>query len=113
MGELKLSALIDLESYVVGPIGLELALLELWMGQLGKFKEGYFEIQNEWEDFEDNRDLYRFFLYLLYDCLPMGLDACLDSRSKFPQGDRVKSRLQAPRPRLPGSPSNPMNPWEH
>lgn len=113
VGELKLSALIDLESYVIGPIGLEFALLELWMGQLGKFKEGYFEIQNEWEDFEDNRDLYRFFLYLLYDCPPKGLDACLDSRAKFPQGDRIKSRLQVPRPRPPGSPSNPTNPWEH
>ena len=98
----KLAALIDLESYVIGPLGLELVLIELWLGPLGKFKEGYLSTGTKWPDFEKERDLYRFFLYLLYGLPVAGLDACLDSRAKFAQGDRVKSRLEAPRPRPKG-----------
>ena len=105
----KLAALVDIESYVIGPLGLELVLIELWLGYLGKFKEGYLSTGTVWPDFEKERDLYRFFLYLLYGLPGAGLDACLDSRAKFAQGDRVKSRLEAPRPR-PGGYGSPFGP---
>ena len=109
LGDNALSALIDLESYVIGPVGLELVLIELWLGPLDKFKEGYFSTGTKWPNFEADRDLYRFFLYLLYGCPDEGLTACLDSRAKFAQGDRVSSRVLMPRPR-PGGYSNPSGP---
>ncbi len=96
------SALIDFESYVVGPIELELVLVELWLGRHDKFKEAYQSKGAKWPDFEEYRELYRYFLYLLYDCPEMGLKACLDSKALFPQGERVKSPISAPRPRPPG-----------
>lgn len=103
------SALIDIESYVVGPIELELVIVELWLGRHDKFKEAYQDKGAKWPDFEAQRELYRFFLYLLYDCPELGLQACLDSKAMFPQGKRVKSRISAPRPR-PGGYSNPSGP---
>jgi len=109
LGDNALSALIDLESYVIGPIALELVLIELWLGPLVKFKEGYLSTGAKWPAFEDDRDLYRFFLYLLYGCPDEGLTACLDSRNKFSEGEKVRSRISAPRPR-PGGYSNPSGP---
>ena len=99
LGQNTLAALIDLESYVVGPIGLELTLIEFWLGNLRTFKQGYMSEGAQWPNFEEQRDLYRFFLYLLYDCPIMGLDACLNSAAKFPVGERVKGRIEVPRPR--------------
>jgi len=96
------AALVDIESYAIGPIELELVLIELWLGNHGKFKEGYFETGAKWPDLEELRELYRFFLYLLYDCPAQGLDACIDSRSKFPQRDRLRKRSPVPKPRLGG-----------
>lgn len=98
------SALIDIESYVVGPIELELTLVELWLGRHDKFKEAYQDKGAKWPDFEEQRELYRYFLYLLNDCPELGLQACLDSEAKFAQGERVKSRISAPRPRPSGYP---------
>jgi len=111
MSENRISALIDIESYVVGPVELELVLIELWLQNLSPFKQGYFSQGTQWPDFEENRELYRFFLFLLYDCPEAGLKACLDSAAKFPQGDRVQSRMTSPRPRMPGTPSDPYNPF--
>lgn len=109
LGENKLEALIDLEGYVIGPVGLELTFLEFWVEPLASFKEGYLSEGAKWPDFEDQRDLYRFFLYLLYDCPAMGLDACLQYDAKFPTGEEVKSRFEAPRPR-PGGYMSPRGP---
>lgn len=106
----QLTALVDIESYVVGPIELELVLLELWLQKLGKFKEGYLNVNPEWGDYiEDVREVYRFFLFLLYGCPEEGLEACLDSQNRFPLRDNVRSRLSAPRPRPKGywSPHGP------
>ena len=100
----NISALIDIESYVIGPIELELVLLELWLTRLDKFKEAYLESGVLWPDFEETRELYRFFLFLLYDCPEAGLKACLDSAAKFAQGDRVKGRVAIPHPRPGGYP---------
>jgi Ser/Thr protein kinase RdoA (MazF antagonist) len=101
----QLSACIDIEACVVGPVDLELSLIELWLGNLGKFKEGYFSVNKHWPaEIEQNRLLYRYFLFLLYGCPEAGLDACMYSRAKFPQGDRVKARISAPRLRPPGYP---------
>jgi len=97
------------ESYVVAPIELELVLVELWLGKHGKFKEAYLKQGGTWPDFEDRRELYRFFIYLLYDCPELGLQACLESKALFPQGDRTKSRMVAPRPR-PGGYTSPYGP---
>ena len=101
----QFSACIDIESYAVGPVALELTLLELWLGSLGKFKEGYFTVNALWpEEIEEAREVYRFFLFLLYDCPEQGLDACIYSNAKFPQADRVRARLISPRLRPPGYP---------
>jgi len=100
-----LSACIDIEACVVGPVALELTLIELWIGQLGKFKEGYFSVNNHWpEEIEDHRELYRYFLFLLYGCPDAGLDACIHSSAKFPQRDRVRARISSPRLVPPGYP---------
>lgn len=109
LGDNALEALIDLEGYVIGPVGLELTFLEFWVGPLDSFKEGYLSEGAKWPDFEAQRDLYRFFLYLLYDCPAMGLDACLERETKFPIGEQIKSRIEAPRPRPDGY-SNPHGP---
>lgn len=98
------SAFIDIESYVIGPIELELVLVELWLGRHDKFKEAYLNKGASWPDFEEQRELYRYFLYLLYDCPELGLQACLESKALFPQGERLKSRISSPRPRPPGYP---------
>lgn len=102
LGENRLAGLIDLESYVIGPVGLELTFLEFWLEPLGIFREGYLSEGAKWPDFEGQRDLYRFFLYLLYDCPAIGLDGCLAWDSRFPTGDEPKSRFKAPRPRPDG-----------
>lgn len=105
-----LSALVDIESYCIGPVELELCLLELWLKKRSKFKEAYFSTNSYWPDYEETRDIYRFFLYLLYDCPQEGLQSCLDSKGKFAQGDRIKNRIAAPRPRM-GPVPNPYNPY--
>src|SRR6185437_12324079 len=111
VSETGITALIDIESYVIGPIELELVLVELWLKNHSKFKEAYMASGAKWPDFENRRELYRFFSYLLYDCPEAGLQACLDSPLKFPQGDRIKSRTTAPRPKPHGY-TNPFNPSE-
>lgn len=103
------SALIDIEGYVVGPIELELVLVELWLGRHDKFKEAYLNKGAKWPDFEERRELYRYFLFLLYDCPELGLQACLESKALFPQADLVRSRISAPRPR-PGGYNSPYGP---
>jgi Phosphotransferase enzyme family len=90
LGQNRLAGLIDLEGYVIGPIGLELSFLEFWLEPLEIFKEGYLSEGAQWPDFEEQRALYRFFLYLLYDCPAMGLEACLEWEAEFPTGDRPK-----------------------
>lgn len=106
----QLCALVDIESYCIGPIELELCLLELWLKKRSKFKEAYFVVNTNWPDYEQTREIYRYFLYLLYDCPEQGLDSCIDSKGKFAQGDRIKSRIASPRPRL-GPIANPYNPY--
>lgn len=99
------TACIDIEAYVVGPMALELTLLELWIGDLSRFKEGYFSVNTPWpEEIEDNREVYRFFLFLLYGCPEKGLEACIYSNPKFPEGDRIQARIYTPRLRPPGYP---------
>ncbi len=105
----RYSALVDIESYIIGPVELELVLLELWLVPLGKFKEGYLSIHKEWPDLEEVRELYRFFFYLLYDCPEQGLQACIEHKAMFPTSDRVRGRFNAPRPRPEGY-FNPFRP---
>jgi fructosamine-3-kinase len=103
----RLSACIDIEACVIGPLALELTLIELWMSHLGRFKEGYFSVNPHWpEEMENTREIYRFFLFLLYGCPEKGLGACLYSDVKFPTGEGEHKRLLAPRlrPRPPGFP---------
>lgn len=107
--ERHLSSLIDIESYVVGPIELELVLVELWIGHHEKFKEAYLSTGAKWPDLEEQRELYRYFLYLLYDCPEQGLKACIESKGKFAAYDTPRSRMNAPRPR-PSGYSSPYGP---
>lgn len=93
-----LAALIDLEGYVIGPVELELARLEIWLKNLSVFKEEYLASGLKWPDFEKQRALYRFFLYLLHDCPEEGLKSWIEAKGKFPQEDRVKRPLTTPRP---------------
>ncbi len=106
--EKDITALIDIESYVIGPIEMEFTLLELWLRKRSKFKEAYLAKQVHWPDYEETREIYRYFLYLLYDCPPAGLSACLDAK-KFPQGDRIRGRLGAPKLRQGGNIFTPFN----
>ncbi len=106
-----LSSLVDIESYCIGPIELELCLLELWLKKRSKFKEAYFSVNTYWPDYEESREIYRYFLYLLYDCPSEGLQSCLDARGKFAQGDRIRSRISAPRLSM-GPKFNPFNPYD-
>lgn len=106
-----LSSLVDIESYCIGPIELELCLLELWLKKRSKFKEAYFSVNNYWPDYEETREIYRYFLYLLYDCPSEGLQSCLDARGKFAQADRIRSRISAPRLKM-GPNFNPFNPYD-
>ncbi|MFM8454128.1 MAG: phosphotransferase [Gammaproteobacteria bacterium] len=109
MGTNNIQALVDLDSYVIGPPGLELSLIELWLQKKQAFEEGYLSHGDIWPNFEQEHHIYRFFLYLLYDCPEAGLHACLNAKGFDSQGHAVKSRIQAPRPR-PGSYSNPRGP---
>lgn len=81
----------------------------MWLDSHGKFKEGYLSTGAKWPDLAQQRELYRYFLYLLYDCPELGLKACLESKELFPQGESVKSRISAQRPRPKGyiNPSGP------
>ncbi|MBS0287550.1 MAG: phosphotransferase [Proteobacteria bacterium] len=106
-----LRSLVDIESFCIGPIELELCLLELWLKKRSKFKEAYFSVNTYWPDYEETREIYRYFLYLLYDCPSEGLQSCLDSRGKFAQADRIRSRISAPRLRM-GPSFNPFNPYD-
>lgn len=97
----RLTGVTDVSAYVVGPPALEFTLIELWAGDLSAFKQGYYSVRSTWSnDLESHRELYRFFLFLLYGCPPAGLEACLYSSGMFPQGDRLKGRRLAPRLKL-------------
>lgn len=101
----RLTACIDIEAYVVGPKALELTLIELWLSTLDPFKKGYFEVNPSWpEEIEENREVYRFFLFLLYGCPEKGLEACIYSNDKFPKGDKLTATMQAPKLKPPGYP---------
>lgn len=96
---------IDIEAYVVGPPALELTLLELWLGSLSQFKEGYFSVNPIWpEEIEEAREVYRFFIFLLYGCPEQGLDNCIYSNAKFAEGTKLRARITAPRLRPRGYP---------
>ena len=68
-----ITALIDIESYVRGPVELELAVLELWTADAEAFRAGYVEVNDSFPDIGDVRMVYRFFIYLLYNAPPKGL----------------------------------------
>lgn len=70
----KISALVDIESYVWGPPELELAVLELWVEDFNSFRKGYESVGNVLPDLEPVRELYRFYLYLANSCPELGIE---------------------------------------
>ena len=77
-----ISALIDVESYVHGPIELELAVLELWLEDFDSLQRGYLSEGVSLPDLSSTRDIYRFLLYLLHGCPTLGLSHLFSSKMK-------------------------------
>lgn len=63
----EITALVDTESFVRGPCAMELTAVEMWTGDGEAFRRGYLRERHELPDMAASRELYRFFLYLLYD----------------------------------------------
>jgi len=64
-----IAGLVDIESYVRGPVELELAVLEFWLEHLDAFREGY-EQHVALPSISDYRDVYRFLIYVMYGAPP-------------------------------------------
>ena len=79
----RISALIDLEGYVIGPPELELAAVELWGEPSAPFVEGYRAHANGRMDLSACREAYRYFLYVLYQAPSDGLGEWLGRPSWF------------------------------
>lgn len=62
----SITALVDFESYIRGPVELELVELEMWIGDGKAFRSGYEEANSAFPAIAEVRTLYRFFLYLLH-----------------------------------------------
>ena len=69
----RITALIDIESYVRGPVELELVVIELWTTDAAAFRKGYEEVRGCFPDLDRVRTVYRVFIYLLYYAPPKGL----------------------------------------
>lgn len=79
----KITALIDIESYVHGPIELELTVLELWVENIEAFKKGYTAVNPNFPNLDQTRGIYRYLLYLMYSCPQQGLNNLLHAPAKF------------------------------
>ncbi len=79
----KISALIDIESYVYGPLELELSVLELWLEDFDSLKKGYESTGQKFPDISATRDIYRFLLYLFHGCPEQGLNSLLTVKNKM------------------------------
>jgi hypothetical protein len=79
----RITALVDIESYVRGPVELELAAIELWMVNADAFLDGYLEVAGSIPNIAPVRRIYRFFLYLLYRAPPNGLSNWLEAPVLF------------------------------
>ncbi len=78
----QIAALIDFDSYVIGPIDLEISAIELGLKKGGLFKKGYIDANGSFPAISNNRNIYRFFLYLLYKA-PWKLEDCLNAPLLF------------------------------
>lgn len=79
----KVAALIDIESYVSGPIELELAVLELWLEDFDSFRKGYESSGPKLPDLSATRDIYRYLLFIMHGCPTLGLKNLISSRHKI------------------------------
>ena len=79
----RITALVDFESYVWGPVELELTVLELWVRNASAFRAGYEETGEKLPCLETTRAAYRAFIYLLYDAPPKGLARWCDAPVLF------------------------------
>lgn len=79
----RIMALVDIESYVRGPIELELTVIELWATEYVAFREGYEEVRGCFPSLDKVRTVYRFFIYLLFHAPPKGLANWIDAPIRF------------------------------
>jgi len=79
----RITALIDIESYVRGPVELELAVLEFWTADAEAFRAGYLEVNDSFPHIGDVRMVYRYFIYLLYNAPPKGMANWLEAPTVF------------------------------
>jgi Ser/Thr protein kinase RdoA (MazF antagonist) len=82
----RITALIDIESYVRGPIELELTVIELWINDAAAFQKGYEEVRKCFPNLDEVRTVYRFFIYLLFNAPPpleKGIAKWIEAPEKF------------------------------
>jgi hypothetical protein len=78
----RISAVVVLDAYVVGPINLELTVLEMCLTDHISFQEGYQQYCSL-PRFDDFRRFYRFFLYLNDPWNPMELNEFMERNIFF------------------------------
>ena len=78
----RLSALVDIESCVWGPIELELVTIERFIRNGDAFRTGYEETFGALPPLEPVREVFRFFYYLLYNAPPKRLAEWIDAKDR-------------------------------
>jgi hypothetical protein len=79
----RITALIDIESYVRGPIELELTIVELLLTDGIPFRQGYEEVRGCFPSLDQVRTVYRFFLYLLFNAPLKGIANWTEAPIRF------------------------------
>lgn len=78
-----INAVVDIDAYVIGPINLELTVLEMCLTDYSSFQKGY-EEYCELPCFKTFRSFYRFLIYLNDPYDTISLDEFLNSHVLFP-----------------------------
>ena len=82
--EADITAQTDIESYVRGPVELELVVIESWISDAAAFQQGYEEVRGFFPNLREVRMAYRFFIYVLYGTMPgNGLAESLEAPLHF------------------------------
>ena len=79
-----IAGLVDLEGFIIGPPELELAAIELSLKNPTPFIEGYRSRNGSFPCCIRSRDIFRFFIFLLFDaeCV-LDFDTCMKAPSHF------------------------------
>jgi hypothetical protein len=78
----KINAVVDVDAYVVGPINLELTVLEMCLTDYASFQKGY-EQYCTLPNYEAFRSFYRFYMYLNDPYDPIELEEFLNFNKRF------------------------------